>query len=135
MRSLQCRHFLFIKNEIQSIVKQKIVDINHARWSPEKQTVDIHYYSQYFLHFTEFFLDAIASLEVGYVRVSVGCHQFCNHLSKTDKFWRFKTDEQPMTNRRWPTEDDQQKMTNRGWPTEDDQPKMTSKRQPKKDDN
>ena len=32
------------------------------------------------------FLDAIASLEVGYVRVSVRCHQFCNHCSKTDKF-------------------------------------------------
>ena len=34
----------------------------------------------------EYFLDAIASLEVAYVRVSVRCHQFCNHLSKTDKF-------------------------------------------------
>ena len=79
------------------------------------------------------FLDAIASLEVGYVRVSVRCHQFCNHLSKTDKFWRFQTDEQQTTNR-WPIEDEQQNMSNRRWPVKDNWQKMTNRRWPIKDD-
>ena len=69
---------------------------------------------------------------MGYVRVSVRCHQFCNQCSKTDKVWRFQTDEQQTTNR-WPTEHDHQKMTNIRWTTENDQLKMTDSRWPVKD--
>jgi len=90
------------------------------------------------------FLDAIASLEVAYVRVSVRCHQFWDNLSKFDQFWRFQTDEQQTTNRlqkdyqqttnRWPTEDDQQKMTYKRWPAKNDLQKMTYRRWPTEDD-